>query len=309
MSKQMKNNSMDSKKTGKIRMIKVAPYIFTAPFVIYFLVFFIYPITSTFWTSLCQQTGFAPPKFAGFANYKLLWDDYFKMAVQNSAIYTFFTCLILVPLPLLLAVLLDSVFVVRSEIFKSALFIPALTSVVMAGLFFKYAFSSNPAALMNSFIGIFGIAPQGWLEKRVTTWIVLVVFCVWKWLGVNIVYYLSALQTVSRDLYEAATIDGANAWQRFTNITIPGVKPTIIYVLTISIYGGFSMFAEAFTLFNSARTPGDIGATIVSYIYSQGFNRNNFGLASAAGITLLAGVLIINIIQLSITDPVGKKEA
>jgi arabinosaccharide transport system permease protein len=142
----------------------------------------------------------------------------------------------------------------------------------------------------------------------VTTWIVLVVFCVWKWLGVNIVYYLSALQTVPADLYEAATIDGANAWQRFMNITVPGVKPTIIYVLTISIYGGFSMFAEAFTLFNSARTPGDIGATIVSYIYAQGFNRNNFGIASAAGITLLAGVMIINIIQLSITDPVGKKE-
>ncbi len=289
-------------------MLKVAPYIFTAPFVIYFLIFFIYPIISTFWTSLCQQVGFAPPKYAGFANYKLLMDDYFKMAVQNSTIYTFFTCLILVPLPLLLAVLLDSKFVVRSEIFKSALFIPALTSVVMAGLFFKYAFSSNPAALMNSFIGLFGIPPQGWLEKRVTTWIVLVVFCVWKWLGVNIVYYLSALQTISRDLYEAATIDGANAWQRFVNITVPGVKPTIIYVLTISIYGGFSMFAEAFTLFNSARTPGDIGATIVSYIYAQGFNRNNFGIASAAGITLLVGVMIINIIQLSITDPVGKKE-
>ena len=289
-------------------MIKVAPYIFTAPFIIYFLVFFVYPIIQTFWTSLCQQVGFAPPKFAGLANYKLLMDDYFKMAVQNSTIYTFFTCLILVPLPLLLAVLLDSRFVKRSELFKSALFIPALTSVVMAGLFFKYAFSSNPAALMNAFIGLFGIPPQGWLEKRVTTWIVLVVFCVWKWLGVNIVYYLSALQTVPADLYEAATIDGANAWQRFMNITVPGVKPTIIYVLTISIYGGFSMFAEAFTLFNSARTPGDIGATIVSYIYAQDFNRNNFGIASAAGITLLAGVMIINIIQLSITDPVGKKE-
>ena len=289
-------------------MIKVAPYIFTAPFIIYFLVFFVYPIIQTFWTSLCQQVGFAPPKFAGLANYKLLMDDYFKMAVQNSTIYTFFTCLILVPLPLLLAVLLDSRLVKRSELFKSALFIPALTSVVMAGLFFKYAFSSNPAALMNAFIGLFGIPPQGWLEKRVTTWIVLVVFCVWKWLGVNIVYYLSALQTVPADLYEAATIDGANAWQRFMNITVPGVKPTIIYVLTISIYGGFSMFAEAFTLFNSARTPGDIGATIVSYIYAQGFNRNNFGIASAAGITLLAGVMIINIIQLSITDPVGKKE-
>ncbi|MCR5473666.1 MAG: sugar ABC transporter permease [Lachnospiraceae bacterium] len=303
MSKHDKNDNTGT----KIRMLKVAPYIFTAPFVIYFLIFFIYPITSTFWTSLCQQVGFAPPKYAGLANYKLLMDDYFKMAVQNSTIYTFFTCLILIPLPLFLAVLLDSKFVVRSEIFKSALFIPALTSVVMAGLFFKYAFSSNPAALMNSIIGVFGIDPQGWLEKRTTTWIVLVVFCVWKWLGVNIVYYLSALQTVPKELYEAATIDGANAWNRFMHITVPGVKPTIIYVLTISIYGGFSMFAEAFTLFNSARTPGDIGATIVSYIYAQGFNRNNFGIASAAGITLLAGVLIINIIQLRITDPVGKK--
>ncbi len=289
-------------------MLKVAPYIFTAPFVIYFIIFFIYPITETFWTSLCQQVGFAPPKFAGLANYKLLVDDYFIMAVQNSAIYTFFTCLILVPLPLFLAVLLDSGYVFKAEMIKSALFIPALTSVVMAGLFFKYAFSSNESALMNSFIGFFGIEPQGWLEKRVTTWIVLVVFCVWKWLGVNIVYYLSALQTIPKDLYEAATIDGANAWERFKNITVPGVKPTIIYVLTISIYGGFSMFAEAFTLFNSARTPGDIGATIVSYIYAQGFNRNNFGIASAAGISLLFGVLVINIIQLAITDPVGKSD-
>ncbi|MCR5486684.1 MAG: sugar ABC transporter permease [Lachnospiraceae bacterium] len=295
-------------KTRNIQMIKIAPYIFTAPFIIYFLVFFIYPITQTFWQSLCQQTGFSAPKFAGLANYKLLIDDYFIMAVQNSAIYTFFTCLILVPLPLLLAVLLDSKFVAKADAFKGALFIPALTSVVMAGLFFKYAFSSNPAALMNTLIARLGIPAQGWLEKRLTTWIVLVVFCVWKWLGVNIVYYLSALQTISRDLYEAATIDGANAWQRFLHITVPGVKPTIIYVLTISIYGGFSMFAEAFTLFNSARTPGDIGATIVSYIYAQGFNRNNFGLASAAGITLLLGVLIINIIQLSITDPVGKSD-
>ena len=298
-----------SSKKEKIAMSKWAPYVFTAPFIIYFLVFFVYPITQTFWQSLCQQTGFAPPKFAGLANYKLLGDDYFKLAVQNSAIYTFFTCLILIPLPLVLAVILDSKFVVRSEAFKSALFIPALTSVVMAGLFFKYAFSSNEAALMNEIIGHLGIKAQGWLEKRTTTWIVLVIFCVWKWLGVNIVYYLSALQTVSRDLYEAATIDGANAWQRFIKITVPCVKPTIIYVLTISIYGGFSMFAEAFTLFNSARTPGDIGATIVSYIYAQGFNRNNFGLASAAGISLLFGVLIINIIQLSITDPVGKSDS
>lgn len=291
----------------KVKMQQIAPYIFTGPFVIYFLVFFLYPICQTFWTSLCQQVGFAPPQFAGFANYKLLGDDYFKMAVQNSTIYTIVTCLILIPLPLVFANMLNSGLVKKPDAIKSALFIPALTSVVMAGLFFKYAFASNPDAFVNAFIRIFGIPAQGWLEKRTTTWILLVIFCCWKWMGVNIVYYLSALQTVSKDLYEAAELDGANAWDRFIHITVPCVKPTIIYVLTISIYGGFSMFAEAFTLFNSARTPGDIGATIVSYIYAQGFNRNNFGLASAAGISLLLGVLIINIIQLRFTNSLGKE--
>ncbi len=304
MGKQEKNKGQNTGR--KIRMMDIAPYIFTAPFIIYFLVFFIYPICETFYTSLCQQVGFAPPFFAGLANYKLMWDDYFIKACQNSAMYTFFTCLILIPLPLLLAALINSGYVFKPDVLKSAMFIPALTSVVMAGLFFKYAFSSNPEAIVNAVIRVFGIEAQGWLEKRSTTWIVMVIFCCWKWMGVNIVYYLSALQTIPKDLYEAAELDGANAWQRFRHITVPGVRPTIIYVLTISIYGGFSMFAEAFTLFNSARTPGDIGATIVSYIYAQGFNRNNFGLASAAGITLLVGVLVINVIQLKFTNSLGK---
>lgn len=292
----------------RISMMKVAPYVFVAPFILYFLIFFLYPICQTFWTSLCQQQGFAPPHFAGFANYKLLKNEYFFTACKNSAMYTFFTCLILVPLPLLLAALLNSGLVKKPDAIKSALFIPALTSVVMAGLFFKYAFSSNPDALMNTVVKFFGIDAQLWLEKHATTWIVLIIFCCWKWMGVNIVYYLSALQTIPKELYEAAELDGANSWERFIHITVPGVKPTIIYVLTISIYGGLSMFAEAYTLFNSARTPGDIGATIVSYIYAQGFNRNNFNIASAAGIVLLAGVLIINVIQLRFNNSLGKEE-
>lgn len=287
---------------------KVAPYIFVLPFILYFLIFFLYPICETFYTSLRQQVGFAPPQFAGLANYKLLNNEYFITACQNSAIYTFFTCLILVPLPLVLATLLDSKFVKKPNAIKSAMFIPALTSVVMAGLFFKYAFSSNPDALFNAVLRFFHLEPQLWLEKRATTWVVLVVFCCWKWMGVNIVYYLSALQSIPPELHESASLDGANAFQRFIHITVPSVKPTIIYVLTISIYGGFSMFAEAYTLFNSARTPGDIGATIVSYIYAQGFNRNNFGLASAAGIVLLLGVLILNVIQLKFTGMLGRED-
>ena len=308
MSKQVANRLEQPTKVRRLNGQKVAPYVFIAPFLIYFVAFFLYPICETFWTSLCTQTGFAPPAFSGFANYKLLVNEYFITAVQNSAIYTFFTCLILIPVPLLLASLLNSGLVKKPDAIKSAMFIPALTSVVMAGLFFRYAFSANPDALANAVIRLVGIAPQGWLEKRGTTWVLLVIFCSWKWMGVNIVYYMSALQTIPKDLYEAAELDGASAWERFIHITVPCVKPTIIYVLTISIYGGFSMFAEAYTLFNSARTPGDIGATIVSYIYAQGFNRNNFGIASAAGIVLLAGVMIMNVIQLRFTNAIGKED-
>lgn len=287
---------------------KVAPFVFVSPFILYFLIFFLYPICSTFYNSLLQRKGFAPPVFAGFANYKLLNNDYFITACEISGLYTLLTCLILIPLPLVLANLLNSGRVKQANAMKSAMFVPALTSVVMAGLFFKYSFATNENAVFNAAMRFLGLPPQAWLEQRNTTMAVFVVFCCWKWMGVNVIYYFSALQSVPGDLYESARIDGANAWDQFMHITVPSVRPTIIYVLTISIYGGFSMFAESFTLFNSARTPGDIGATIVSYIYSQGFNRNNFGLASAAGIVLLLGVLIINVIQLSFTGTLKKED-
>lgn len=286
---------------------KVVPYIFASPFIVFFLVFFLYPILYTGYMSLFSVRGFAPPEFSGLANYTMLKNDYFIKAVSISARYTLWTCLILIPVPLVLANLLHSGAVKRPNFFKSALFIPALTSVVMAGLFFRYAFSANENAIFNAVLRFFGLPAQDWLAQQHTTMIVLVAFCCWKWMGVNIIYYFSALQSVPHELYESGKIDGANAVQQFLHITVPSVRPTIIYVLTISIYGGFSMFAESYTLFNSARTPGDIGATIVGYIYSQGFNRNNFGLASAAGIVLLGIVLLVNVIQLGLTGSFKKE--
>ncbi|NLO14521.1 MAG: sugar ABC transporter permease [Clostridiales bacterium] len=285
----------------------VVPYIFAAPFIVFFLIFFLYPILYTGQMSLFSQRGFAPPQFSGFFNYQQLNNDYFLTACKISAQYTLLTCLILIPVPLVLANMLNSGSVKQAGVMKSALFIPALTSVVMAGLFFRYAFSANQDAIFNAVMRFLGLPPQDWLAQQGTTMFVLVVFCCWKWMGVNVVYYYSALQSIPADLFESARIDGANAFKQFIHITIPSVRQTIIYVLTISIYGGFSMFAESFTLFNSARTPGDIGATVVSYIYSQGFNRNNFGLASAAGIVLLLIVLIINIIQLYFTKSFSKE--
>jgi arabinosaccharide transport system permease protein len=151
---------------------------------------------------------------------------------------------------------------------------------------------------MNTIVGFFGMGPVPWLKEATPTMVTLVVLCVWRWLGVNNVYFLSGLQGITPELYESADIDGANAWKKFRYITLPCLKPTIVYVITISVYGGFAMFSESYALFGTARTPGEIGSTMVGYIYQQAFVEARLGFGAAAGVVLLLLVVIINIIQL-----------
>lgn len=292
---------------GIMNSRRVFPYVFILPFVLSFLIFFLYPIISTIEMSMQSIKGFDSIEFIGLKNYKNLFNRQFFNALSVTARYTFWTILILIPIPLVLANILNSNLTKGGNIFKSALFMPALTSVVMAGLFFKFAFAEQPTALINSIIVSLGGEPYRFLYTKTGAMIVLVLFCTWKWMGVNLIYYMSALKSIPAEIYESADIDGANSIQKFLKITVPSVRPTIIYVLTISVYGGFSMFAESFTLFNGARSPGDIGTTLVGYIYNQGINQNNFGLASAAGLVLLGLVLLINVIQLFITGSFRKE--
>ena len=126
-------------------------------------------------------------------------------------------------------------------------------------------------------------------------------------MGVNILYYLSGLQAIPRELYEAADIDGAGAFSKFRYITFPLLKPVTIYVLTISIYAGFRMFEESYVYWTT-RSPGDIGLTIVVYLYRRAFQENDMGFGAAIGMVLLLIVLTVNIIQLTLTGAF-KKEA
>jgi arabinosaccharide transport system permease protein len=241
--------------------------------------------------------GFNDVEFIGLKNYKNLNNQHYFAALRVSFTYTILTIAILIPLPLILATLLNSKFLKGKNFFRSALFLPALTSVIVAGMFFRYAFAEQSTALANQVIGIFGIKPLTWLQTSGPGMFALVILCVWRWLGVNIIYFLSGLQSIPEELYEAAEIDGANALQKFSKITIPSLKPVIIYVVTISVYGGFAMFAESFAYW-TYRSPGDIGLTLVGYIYSAAFNSADFGLASAVGVTLLLLIMTVNLIQL-----------
>jgi arabinosaccharide transport system permease protein len=241
----------------------------------------LYPLVSTAIMSTQEILGPDDVTFIGLQNYRNLANEQFLHAIQNSTVYTILTIAILVPLPLLLAVLITNKATKAQGFFKSAYFIPALTSVVVAGIFFRYAFSAQHTALVNSLLARIGAMPHDWLFRRGTAMFVLVLFCTWRWLGVNIIYFMSGLNAIPPEQYEAAEIDGANAFQRFRLITVPNLKPLIVYVVTISVYGGYSMFSETYTKFSSASPPGDIGLTIVSYIYLEGFNYAQLGMGSA----------------------------
>ncbi len=277
----------------------IVPYVFVLPFVITFLLFYLYPILSAVTMSFQDIQGFGDVRFIGLKNYKNLVNPHYFSALRVSFTYTVLTIVILVPLPLILATLLNTKLLVGRNFFKSSLFLPALTSVIVAGMFFRYAFAEQSTALANQIIGVFGFEPFIWLQGKYTGMFALVILCVWRWMGVNIIYFLSGLQSIPDELYEAAEIDGANTLQRFIKITIPSLKPVIIYVVTISVYGGLAMFAESFAYW-SYRSPGNIGLTLVSYIYTTAFNNADFGLASAVGVTLLLIIMTVNLIQLMI---------
>ncbi|MFA6508757.1 MAG: sugar ABC transporter permease [Treponemataceae bacterium] len=276
---------------------KMAPYVFVLPFILSFLIFFLYPTISTVVMSFQEVLGLHQNKFIGFKNYSRLLDVHFYSAITTNTLYAVCTIAVLIPVPMLLAVVLNSEKMPFRNVFRSMFFLPALTSVIVAGVAFRLLFGDSEFAFVNSLLMKLGVPPVKWMLSYWPGMFIMVFLASWRWAGVNMVYFLSGLQNIPVELYEAADIDGANVFQKFFKITLPMLKPIAIYVLTISIYGGYAMFGESYVYWNE-NMPGDIGMTIVRYIYQQAFQRNDMGFGSAIGISLLAIVLTINLLQL-----------
>lgn len=276
---------------------KVVPYVFVAPFVIYFLIVYLYPLIMTVLMSFQKIDGPNSWSYIGFKNYTKLNTRDFLMALKTSGRYALWDVIILTIIPLLIACLLHSGLVRASSFFKSLFFIPSLTSIIVAGIVFRLAFGTLETATVNRMLTAFGLEPVKWLSYEIPGNFVLILLTLWRWNGVNIVYYLSGLQAIPTDQYEAAQIDGANAFRKFLHVTLPGIKPVLIYVVTITVLGGFSMFTESVALWQQ-NNAGGVGRTIVGYMYMVGFKKNNLGLASAVGLTLLGLVVAVNLIQL-----------
>lgn len=285
----------------------IAPYVFILPFVLTFVIFFISPLLSTVQMSF-QDILPGQVEWVGLKNYqRLLGDKVFGQALYNSIRYMLITCALLIPFPLLFAYMISSRSMKFANVFKSIYFVPVLCSVVVAGLIFRMMFSELPGAMMNSLIALFGQAPIYWMKLEYPSLLALILLCCWRWTGMNMLYYLAGLKSIPPELYEAADIDGANAVQKFWRIGWPLLKPTTIYVLTISIYAGLAMFTESYMVFGNNTSPHNFGLTIVGYLYRYGFEKLRMGYASSVGLVLLVSAMSINLVQLWLTGCLGRR--
>ena len=278
---------------------KVVPYVLISPFIISFLILTVYPairgILMSFQSVLPGQV-----EFIGFANYSRVFNPTFYKALSNTTIYVILTVTILTILPIILAIILDSKFVRFKTVFRASLFMPALASTIVAGMIFRLMFGETDTAAANQILAFFGLDPINWRYHAWSGMFLMVMLCVWRWLGVNILYFLAALQNVPNELYEAADIDGATVFQKFRYVTLPFLKPVTIFVVTISVINGFRMFEESFVFWETG-SPNNIGLTVVGYIYQQGIQQNDMGFGAAVGVILMLIIFVVSIIQLFLT--------
>ncbi|MDZ5783087.1 carbohydrate ABC transporter permease [Marinococcus luteus] len=308
-----RSETMSNKKTFSLKGIlhflnskKVAPYVFVSPFIVSFLALYLYPMIQAIIMSF-QQVLPGQTTFVGTHNYQRILNPTFFQALGNTATYVFFTVIILVMIPIILSVFLNSKSLYFKNFFRAALFIPALTSVIVAGIIFRMMFGESENSFVNELLGLVGMDPVQWRYGAGTGMFLMVLLASWRWIGVNILYFLAGLQNVSEELYEAADIDGASAWQKFLFVTMPALKPVIIFVATITIINGFRMFEESFVFWENS-SPGNIGLTIVGYIYKEGIQQNDMGFGAAIGVVLMLIIFVVSMIQLKFFGAFKKED-
>jgi arabinosaccharide transport system permease protein len=244
------------------------PYVFVAPFVLSFLIFFLYPFIEIVRMSFMKMEGFTNAKFVGFNNYARLLNYHFGNALLTNTIFTICIVVIMMTIPTVLAVAVNSKLLKFRNTVRASIFIPSLVSALVAGVAFRLMFSDMDSGLFNQILRLFGGESIAWNMGYWSGMLMMVVLYAWKSIGINMVYCLSALQTISNDIYESAEIDGASAFQKFRRITLPLLKPTLIYIFTLTIIAGYRMFTESYVYWVDS-TPGDIGLTIVRYLYQM----------------------------------------
>ncbi|MGP1382344.1 MAG: carbohydrate ABC transporter permease [Thainema sp.] len=275
----------------------IAALIMLAPALILLGVFVFWPIIDvvllSFTTGSFTRAGI---QWNGLRNYlRLLIDPDFWNIMGNTVYFTVATVIPSLVIPLVLAVLLNQSLALRG-LFRTAYFIPSITSLVAVGLGFRWLFQTNGP--VNALLMNVGLEPISWLSSPIWAMPVLIILSTWKQIGFNLVVFLAGLQTIPLNRYEAAELDGANAWQKFWHITLPGLRPTLVFATITTAIFTLRSFEQVYVVTGG----GPLNSTniLVYYIYEQAFSLFDFGYASAAATVLLAIALVLVYFQLRI---------
>lgn len=283
---------------GYLRTNKLTPYLFLLPGCVILGAFIFYPMLQAIWLSFTDYNMVSDPEFVKFDNYeKLFQDELFWKTLKNTFIYLIGVVPALVIIPIFLAVLVNQK-LKGIGFFRSAYYIPVVTSLVVAGIAWDWVYKEN--GLLNYVLDLLGIIaePIPWLTSTDTAIFAVMVVTVWKGLGYYMIIYLAGLQSIPPSLYEAAQIDGANWWQQHTRITIPMLMPFVLIVTIMSSIAAMKVFEEIYIMTGGG--PLHASETLVFYIYKEAFDRLNMGYASAAGVVLFVLTLIFSLINLKV---------
>ncbi len=300
---------------------KAAPYVLLLPFVILFFVFGLFPLLFSLYLAFHSwepSSGIAAMKFVGLDNFSFaLEDEWFWKSLKNTGWMALASGIPqhLVAIPL--AVFIHSSFVRTRDVVIGAYFLPYITSTVAIAIMFSSLFSTD-FGLINVGLGALRQIPLlgllvpsesiDWMGRaeNIKPAISLIVF--WRYVGFNVVLYLAALQTIPRDIYEAATMDGAGKYQQFWYITLPSLRPMIYFGVTLSVIGGLQLFEEPFILTGGRGGTDQSGMTSAIYLYRTAFEFNDFGAASAMSWLLFVVVALLTWLTNLAFSPGGAKK-
>lgn len=285
--------------TGKSSEALTA-YAFLLPPLIVLSVFTFGPIIFSLALAFYDWNLLTPDRsFIGLDNFfELADDDVFHIALRNTFVYAVGVVPVQTMLALLLAVAVNQGLPGQS-FFRAAFYIPAITSSVVTSVIFLWIYSKT--GLLNYLLAHFGIEGPNWIGSPRYALGSIMALNVWSTSGYFMIAFLAGLQAIPKSLYEAAEVDGAGAWAKFWKVTVPGLRPTIFFVVTLGLIGSFQVFDQIYVMSNGG--PVNATTTVSYYIYNSAFKYFRFGYASAASIVLFIIILIMTIIQRKIIQP------
>jgi ABC-type sugar transport system permease subunit len=275
------------------------PYLFIAPFFVLFAVFFLYPIGFSFWLSFREWSGLGEAEFVGFDNYlRVFTDELFWNSMRNAVILFFIYVPVMTFLAIVYAAILSEGFVRLQGMWRGLIFLPFVTNMVAAGFTFQLVFSTR-SGIVNQWLSVLGVSPVPWLEDQMWARITLGLLMIWAWVGYNTIIMLAGIQAIPSEIGEAARVDGSGPIQRFFRVTVPLLRPVIIFSVTLSVIGTFNMFTEPFILTDGG--PIRATETPVMQIFANTFEAIRFGYAAALSWVFLVIIIAITLIQFRFT--------